>query len=60
MAGRACHNMALAAEKRGDLHKALDWAKKAYYDHGEKRSANYITVLKRRIDDQAKLQQQLD
>jgi len=52
--------MALAAEKRGDLHKALDWAKKAYYDHGEKRSANYITVLKRRIDDQAKLQQQLD
>ncbi len=60
LAGRACHNMALAAEIRGDLHKALDWAKKAYYDHGEKRSANYITVLKRRIDDQAKLQQQLD
>lgn len=60
LAGRACHNMALAAEMQGDLREALEWAKKAYYDHGEKKSGNYIAVLKRRISDQQKLQQQLD
>lgn len=30
IAGRACHNMALAAEMEGDLQSALEWATKAY------------------------------
>lgn len=30
IAGRACHNMALAAEMEGELNIALEWANKAY------------------------------
>jgi hypothetical protein len=60
IAGWACHNMALAAEMEGDLDAAVEWAKKAYLDYNNKKSRNYINILKNRIADQAKLKEQLD
>lgn len=47
-AGRACYNMAIAAEVRGDIPLAIEWAQKAYSEHGDKRGRSYVRVLKRR------------
>ena len=58
-AGRAAHNLAVAAERLGALPTALDWAKKAYNEYGNKASQSYILVLEQRIADQARLDYQL-
>jgi hypothetical protein len=47
-AGRACYNMAIACEVRGDLPAAIDWAKRAYSQYREKRANGYVRVLQRR------------
>lgn len=58
-AGRAAHNLALAAERTGNLPAALEWARKAYAKFGNKASQGYIRVLEQRIADQARLNYQL-
>ncbi len=59
IAGRACHNMALAAEMEGDLQSALEWATKAYKTYNIKKDLAYINQLSYRISQQDKLKQQM-
>ena len=58
-AGRAAHNLAVAAERLGALPTALDWAKQAYLKYGNKASQSYIQILEQRIADQQRLDYQL-
>lgn len=58
-AGRAAHNLALAAERNGNLPAALEWARKAYAKYGNKASQAYIRILEQRIADQARLNYQM-
>ena len=50
--------MALASEIKGFLQTAIDWAKKSQ-SFGNKLASSYITILKKRISDQKKLNNQL-
>lgn len=58
-AGRAAFNMAVAAEKNGNLDIALDWAQKAWNDYGNKKARNYIYTIKQRQNDARKLEYQM-
>jgi len=59
IAGRACHNMAVAAEMEGELETAIEWANKAYKEKGFRRISSYLNDLNRRKMDQAKLNEQM-
>lgn len=48
LAGRACYNMAIYYEVQGDFDAAIDWATKAYTQFNEKRSRNYVRILRNR------------
>ena len=58
LASKASYNMALASEIKGFLQTAIDWAKKSQ-SLGNKLASSYITILKKRISDQKKLNNQL-
>jgi hypothetical protein len=58
-AGRACHNMALAAEMEGDLNIALEWAERAYSSFGIKKERTYINELNLRKMEAERLKEQL-
>lgn len=58
-AGKAAYNMALAAEWEGKLDIALNWADKAYVQYGNKQARDYTTILRNRINDQLRLQEQM-
>lgn len=49
LAGRACYNMAIAAEVQGDIPAAVDWANRSYGEFGDKRGRDYARILKRRL-----------
>lgn len=49
IAGRACYNMAIGYEIRGDIQGALDWAQKAYGNYNCKLARDYARELKRRL-----------
>lgn len=57
--GRAAYNMAVAAEKNGNLDIALEWAKKAWNDYGNKKARNYIHIIKQRQNDARKVEYQM-
>lgn len=58
-AGRAAYNMAVAAEIKGNLDIALEWAQKAWNDYGNKTARNYITTIKQRQNDANKIEYQM-
>ncbi|MBK8425057.1 MAG: hypothetical protein IPL27_03300 [Lewinellaceae bacterium] len=58
-AGRAAYNMAITAELNGNLDLALDWAKKASNDYGNKKAGNYIQVIQMRQNDVRKVESQM-
>ena len=58
-AGRAACNMAVAAEVKGKLDVALEWAQKAWNDYGNKKARNYINILKQRQNDAARVASQM-
>jgi Family of unknown function (DUF6340) len=58
-AGRAAFNMAVAAEKNGNLDIALEWAQKAWNDYGNKKARNYIYTIKQRQNDARKVEYQM-
>lgn len=58
IAKRANYNMALACEIFGDLESALDWAAKSY-TMGLKDGRSYHNILLRRMQDEARLAEQL-
>lgn len=59
IAGYACYNMALASEMDGNLETAIDWAKKAYTDYKMGKALNYLNMLKQRLNDQDRLDEQM-
>lgn len=59
VAGRACYNMAVASEMKGNLNLALEWANKALRKYNNKKASSYISVLNRRLADQRRLDTQL-
>ena len=59
IASKASYNMALAAEIKGSLDVAIDWAKKAKA-LGDKKANSYISILNKRKQDQVKLNKQLN
>ena len=58
IAGDAAFNMALACEMDGKLDLALVWAKKAYTQFNNKWAIDYIRTIKKRIEEQNKLNKQ--
>jgi len=60
IAGRACHNMALAEEMQGNLPEAIKWAQKAYVNHNLKRSRAYLNELNKRQMEQNLLKEQME
>lgn len=58
-AGRATFNMALAAERSGDLDAAISWAEKAYTQYGVKPALSYRDQLTYRKQDEERLKQQM-
>lgn len=58
-AGRAAYNMAVAAEKNGSLDIALEWAKKAWNDYGDKKARRYMDVIRQRQNDARKVEYQM-
>jgi len=60
IAGRACHNIAVAEEMQGNLPEAIKWASAAYTKHNLKRSRAYLNELTRRQADQARLKEQME
>ena len=55
----ANYNMAVAAEREGNLDLALQWAKKAYEIGGKSAAAQYINILNNRIAEQKRLDEQM-
>ena len=60
IAGRACHNMAVAEEMDGNLTEAIKWANMAYVNYNLKRSLSYLNELNRRQMEQGKLKEQME
>ena len=60
IAGRACHNIAVAEEMDGNLKEAIKWAQQAYVIHGLKRSRAYLNELNTRQMEQERLKEQMD
>ncbi|WP_273566644.1 DUF6340 family protein [Maribacter halichondriae] len=59
IAGRACYNMAIINEINGDLDAAIDWASRSYSDYGTNEALRYINILRNRVNDERRVDQQL-
>ena len=59
IAGRACYNMAVFAETRGNFEMALEWSNKAYTEFGNNKARSFSALIKRRMRDREVLQQQM-
>ena len=58
IAGRAYYNMAIISEINGDLEKAIEWASKAYSYYKIKESLRYLNILKNRVAENRRLEEQ--
>ena len=59
IARRSYFNLALAAEIKGSLQTAMDYAEKSE-QMGEKKASSYIITLKKRMRDEERLKEQLN
>ncbi|MCB0587000.1 MAG: hypothetical protein KDD06_16975 [Phaeodactylibacter sp.] len=57
--GRAAYNMAVANEREGQLRGALQWARRAYNDFGNKKARSYIELIRQRIYEQERVEEQM-
>lgn len=57
IAGRAHYNMAIIHEIRGEIDEAIDWARTAYEDFGDRLALHYLRVLQNRKERIALLSQ---
>lgn len=57
--GRAAYNMAVANEREGKLRAALQWARRAYTDFGNKKAQTYTDIIRQRIFDQERVEEQM-
>lgn len=60
VAGRAAYNMAFAAEMRGELDIARDWAKRAWEQYGNRKAKRYIRTLEQRKIDAERVEYQMN
>jgi len=60
LAGKAMYNLAFGAEIRGRLEKALELAQEAYTRFGNRKAYSYMRELQARIQEQRRLEEQLD
>ena len=58
-AGRLAYNMAVAAELKGNLPLAMEWAKKSWEVHGNKKAKRYIYDLQDRMIDEKRVDKQM-
>jgi hypothetical protein len=58
--GRASHNLAVVCEIEGNLEDAKAWAQEAWGKYRNKKSRDYLYDLNRRINEMARVNQQLD
>lgn len=58
--GRACNNLAVAYEMKGDLEEALKYAQRGWSDFRNQGAKSYAQVLQRRIEDERRLDFQLE
>ena len=58
--GRAAHNLAVVFEIEGDLEEAKAWAQEAWGKYKNKKSRDYLYDLNRRINEMARVNEQLD
>lgn len=59
LSGRACVDLALAAEIEGDLKAAIQWTDKAYSRFNNRKALDYKKILEQRLYDQQKLNEQM-
>ncbi len=59
IASRLAYNTAIAFEVIGDFESAIFWANKSYVDYGNKKGMEYSRALRRRVNQQARLNEQL-
>lgn len=59
MAGRACYNMAVFCETRGNFEIALEWCQKAFGEFGNRKARAYSDLIRRRMQDRNVLRQQM-
>ncbi len=59
LSGRACFDLALAAEIEGDLQTAIQWTDKAYTRFNNRKALEYRKILEQRLNDQQKLNEQI-
>lgn len=59
-AGKLCYNTAIAYEVFGDLAEAQNWASKAYVEYGNKKARDYRNVLTYRIQQEQRVQEQME
>lgn len=60
IAGRACYNMALASELKGNIDLAITWAEKAMKTYHNKKARSYTDLLYQRKHDEEKLRDQMN
>ncbi|MBK7174881.1 MAG: hypothetical protein IPH84_17010 [Bacteroidales bacterium] len=60
IAGRACYNLALASEMKGNMDIAIVWAEKAMKVYHVKKARNYVDVLYTRKDNELRLDKQMN
>jgi hypothetical protein len=58
IAGRANYNLAVAAEREGNLEVAMEYAKIARDTYKEKWSREYVRILNQRMQNRQKLKEQ--
>ncbi|HNE30321.1 MAG TPA: DUF6340 family protein, partial [Saprospiraceae bacterium] len=59
-AGRAAYNIAVAAEMQGKVDVAIEWAKLAWQDYGNKKARDYIQVLQQRQSEDERAADQMN
>lgn len=57
--GRANYNMAISSEIDGDLDLAIEYASKAYADYRNRLALDYVNILKYRVEQNIRLEEQL-
>lgn len=58
LSSKACYNLAVLSEYGGDLEKAVSWTEKSLALKNAKATQQYLMILKRRLANDALLQQQ--
>ncbi len=59
IAGRACYNLAIASEIKGNIDMAIYWAEKSMKVYHDKKARGYVDILYRRSSDAKRLEEQM-